>query len=213
MIAIAGRRVELVSMDPHFHDISIALYAAPDDVGVPEYIVHTFSGRAGALERLDFVRGAMRTLGSIADLPGETRRLHFPCGGDHTTACRRLFLEACKADPAAPVEARPLSIHDKKLDGPVLAEKAGDGAYRLTAPGGDDDAARRLSVIAGGMVKLAAMETTDDDDTRVAFPCGHDHDALVGLLLVRALNARAVLRQEEQASARGVLAAPSAQAS
>ena len=63
----------------------------------------------------------------------------------------------------------------------------------------------------GGLVKLAGLEAVGDAGDRVAFACGHDHDALVGLLLVRALNARAVLRHEEQASSRGILAAPSAQ--
>jgi hypothetical protein len=45
----------------------------------------------------------------------------------------------------------------------------------------------------------------------VAFPCGAEHDALIGLLLVRAQNLRAVLREEEMQSTRGVLSAPSAQ--
>ena len=43
-----------------------------------------------------------------------------------------------------------------------------------------------------------------------AFACGGAHDALVGLLLVRVLNVRAVIRGEDAAAAQGVLAAPSA---
>jgi hypothetical protein len=45
----------------------------------------------------------------------------------------------------------------------------------------------------------------------VSFPCGERHDALVGLLLVRAQNLRAALREEELTATRGILAAPSAQ--
>jgi len=45
----------------------------------------------------------------------------------------------------------------------------------------------------------------------VTFSCGQAHDALVGLLLVRALNVRAVLREQEMTASRGVLSAPSAQ--
>lgn len=198
-------------MDPHFHDISIALYAARGDGGVPTYLVQTFSRRDGAEKRIEFVNRTMRALGGIADEPADDRRLRFPCDGDHTIPCRRLFLEACKADPAAAVDIRPLSIHDKKLDGMVVVENSGGGDYRLTTDSTDEDAARRLSIIAGGLVKLAGMEAIGDAGDRVTFACGHDHDSLVGLLLVRALNARAVLRQEEQASSRGVLAAPSAQ--
>ena len=35
MMAILGRRVEFVSMDPLFHDISIALNTAPADDRMP----------------------------------------------------------------------------------------------------------------------------------------------------------------------------------
>jgi hypothetical protein len=45
----------------------------------------------------------------------------------------------------------------------------------------------------------------------VAFGCKQTHDSLVGLLLVRALNVRAVLREQEMTASRGVLSAPSAQ--
>ena len=41
-----GRRIELVSMDPHFHDISIGLYVQSRD-GKPAYLVHTYSGKEG----------------------------------------------------------------------------------------------------------------------------------------------------------------------
>ena len=44
----------------------------------------------------------------------------------------------------------------------------------------------------------------------VAFPCGLTHDALVGLLLPRALNVRAALREEETKATRGVLVSPGA---
>ena len=43
------------------------------------------------------------------------------------------------------------------------------------------------------------------------FVCAWPHDALMGLLLPRALNVRAVLREEEMAASRGTLVAPSAQ--
>ena len=51
----------------------------------------------------------------------------------------------------------------------------------------------------------------DGDRVIVRFPCGESHDQLIGLLLVRAQNLRAVLREEEMKASRGVLAAPSAQ--
>ena len=37
-----GRRIELVSMDPHFHNISIGLYRQSRPAG-PEFLIHTYS--------------------------------------------------------------------------------------------------------------------------------------------------------------------------
>ena len=65
--------------------------------------------------------------------------------------------------------------------------------------------------LAGGLVKLGQMEWIEGDKERFAFSCGHAHDRLVGLLLVRALNVRGVEREEQMAAARGQLLAPSAQ--
>jgi hypothetical protein len=55
------------------------------------------------------------------------------------------------------------------------------------------------------------MSKSETEPAQVAFACGQSHDALVGLLLVRALNVRAVLREEEVQATRGTLAAPSTQ--
>ena len=85
-------------------------------------------------------------------------------------------------------------------------------AYRLEADGADEATRARLeATIANGLVKLAEMERGPGRAVEVAFACGRAHDAIVGLLLPRALNVRAALREQEAAAARGILAAPSAQ--
>ena len=66
-------------------------------------------------------------------------------------------------------------------------------------------------VITRGLLKLGQMEAVGDSNDRVAFTCGQDHDALVGLLLKRAPNVRAALREVEQMAARGVLSGPASQ--
>jgi hypothetical protein len=55
------------------------------------------------------------------------------------------------------------------------------------------------------------METYDDQIDKVAFGCGQPHDALVGLLLIRAPNVRAAMREAEMMAARGVLGVPGQQ--
>ncbi len=55
------------------------------------------------------------------------------------------------------------------------------------------------------------MDTDEEQYDRVGFSCGQSHDAMVGLLLVRAPNVRAAMREVDMMEARGVLAAPGAQ--
>ncbi len=201
-----GTRIELVPMDLHFHEITIGLYRLERD-GDPEYRVHTYSGRAGADQRIAFVSNAMVALGGMGQTPDGL--LRFPCGEVHELACRRVFLEACKLASGNELKARPLTIQDRKSGLNITVSGLGDGTYRVGAEGEGKDGARRIPAIAGGLVKLGEMQSRSPDT--VAFSCGYAHDAAVGLLLVRAPNVRAAVREQEMTGSRGVLAAPSEQ--
>jgi hypothetical protein len=201
-----GRRIELVSMDPHCSNITIGLYQPSGDTA--EYVIHSYSGLAAAGPRLDSIRHVIEILGGVEDRQG---RLRFPCGAAHQLAMRRLFLEACKLAPAAAVDPRPLAVPDKKLDGTVTVRNLGEGVYELTADGPAEPVAARLEAIAAGFRKLAEVDIVPAEPHRFRFGCGQSHHALVGLLLPRALNVRAAFREHEMAAARGTLVAPSAQ--
>lgn len=203
-----GHRIELVSMDAHFHEITIALYRQIRDQ-VPVYLVHSYSQKDGTTDRLAFVVAAMQVLGGMEKT--DDGLLYFSCGSAHPLGVRRVFLEACKLDPTASLVARPLTIEDRKsgLTIPVLNQ--GQGVYRVTAEGEGSDGDRRIAIIVNGLMKLGEMASVTEASDQVSFECQTDHDALVGLLLVRAPNVRAIIREEEQIASRGVLAAPSAQ--
>lgn len=201
-----GTRIELVPMDPHFHEITIGLYLQEHN-GAPVYRVHTYSGKSGAEQRIAFVSNAMAVLGGMRQTTDGL--LRFPCGDAHLLACRRVFLEACKLASGGELKARPLKILDRKSGLNIKVSSVGEGVYRIGAEGESKDGARRVAAIAGGLAKLGEMQSRGPDT--VAFACGHAHDAVVGLLLVRAPNVRAAVREQEMAGARGVLAAPSEQ--
>ena len=206
-----GRRIELVPIDLHFQEITIALYHQQRDAGAPSaFVVHSYSACAGTEARIDFVRHAMQVLGGMTISIADSHRLSFPCGRKHQAAAKRTFLEACKLAPETELKPRPLSIFDKKSARTIRVDSAGGGAYHVTADGDDEEGARRAAAVAAGLIKLAEMEQSDARGG-VEFDCGHAHDALVGLLLVRALNVRSALRDELAKAARGILAAPSAQ--
>ncbi|MDP7397515.1 MAG: hypothetical protein QF541_11645 [Lentisphaeria bacterium] len=201
-----GIRIELVSMDRHFHDISLGLYRL-DGADGAEFLVHSYSRLAGVAGRLAFVAGAMKTMGGL--VAAENGRLRFPCGREHNRGVRRVFLDICKLDPGEPPAARELNVFDQKAAATVTVTSYDNGRYTFAADEDADKAAARAGAIARGIVKLA--ETTLEDDTTVSFDCGHGHDVLVAQLLPRATNVRAAVREQETAASRGVLAAPSQQ--
>ena len=203
-----GKRIELVSMDPHFHNISIGLYEQSQQ-GRPAYLVHTYSHKDGAKERIDFVVDTMKTLGGLQS--GDDRLVYFPCGEKHELAIKRVFLEACKVAPQSDAAPHPMHIHDKRSDCDVTVASLGNGEYRLKMDGNPDNGERRITAIGRGLARLGEMKTYEEHIDKVAFPCRQPHDALVGLLLIRAPNVRAAMREAEMMAARGVLAAPGAQ--
>ena len=207
-----GERLELVSMDPHFHDISISLYRSTGEGGASGFLAHSYSTREGAAERLGFVMRAMAVMGGMGPAPGQPDRLAFACGAAHKAAVKRLFLEACKRATGAEVAVAPMRIYDKKNDLTIAATAVGGGGYRIAAVDGEgnDKAAQRVDGVTRGLIKLAELEPGAEPG-EVRFPCGFSHDELVGLLIGRALNVRAAMREAEAAAARGILAAPSAQ--
>ena len=206
-----GSRIELVPMDLHCEEISIALYRQ-EESGGPEFLVHTYSGREGASERVRFISAAMKVMGNVEDSPANPGCLRFPCGRGHDLACRRLFLEACKLPNGSDLAPRPLSVFDKKAGKEMVAVSEGEGLYRVSADDpGESMTLRRVAATAGGLAKLGEMEPAGDRRDQIRFECGQAHDNLVAVLLPRALNVRTAMREAEAAAARGVLSAPSAQ--
>ena len=233
-----GRRIELVPMDRHFSDATIAIYMSVLE-DLPVFKVHTYSTLEGVTNRINFIVQAMSMLGEmqcewecgctndtfayftgaaiepLCNKCGENlemnANLRFPCGSDHERACKRLFLEACKIDPNTSIEKRSSTILDKKTGRNVSVENCDQSVYKVIADGEEDGKERRVSAIAGGLMKLGDMAEVEGTLDKVKFPCGHSHDSLVGLLLVRAPNVRAIVREQEMAASRGVLAAPSQQ--
>ena len=74
-----------------------------------------------------------------------------------------------------------------------------------------EQAAKRATALARGYAKLCEMDVLEGEQDTVQFPCGVDHHELIGMLMYRAQNVRASMKEEEQSAGRGVLAPPSQQ--
>jgi hypothetical protein len=205
-----GRYIDLISMDKYFHNIALALHVRESDRG-NLFTLHTYSRVPGAEDRVKAVAAFMIALGGME--PVSDAGVRFPCGELHERAVKRIFNEVVMLDPATPLAPKPLSIHEAKTGRTITVEceqdTNGGWTYTVNADGPPEGLARRVTTIAGGLVKLGDMQAGAED--RAGFSCGHDHRALVGLLLPRALNVRAVITAEEAEQKRGILLAPSAQ--
>ena len=206
-----GRRIQLQSMDSHCGDITIGLYEHLDEAGKPRFQLHSYGANPATAARLKFLAEAMVKLGGMEAVPGGEPRVRWPCGHRHVSAAKRVFVEVCKLSKPEQLVVRPLKLDDPKLPGFVTVVGDGTGRYTIASESGTGDQAR-LKAICAGYLKLAEMDRWDETETGVRFGCGQQHDALMGLLLYRALNARAALRETEMMASRGVLVAPSAQA-
>ena len=138
-----GIRIELVSMYPHFHDISISLYERQGNDGSYEFQVHSYAGRDGVDRCLQHVAAAMAMLGGMSPVVGDNTCVRFTCGRQHRKACRRIFLEACKVALGTETEVRMMSVFDKKTERTISVEGMGHGAYQIDADGEEEGRARR----------------------------------------------------------------------
>jgi hypothetical protein len=203
-----GQRVELVSMDPRFHDVSVGLYRKDTAEG-PVAVVYSYSGAEGIDARVAFIREALVALGGLEPVDGDPEALRLACRDWHNAALKRLFLDCFRVDPVDVLVPKPLEAPDTRSEQTIALVPVGAGVYRVEATGATEEEPSRAPAIARALVRLAELE--ERDETTVAFGCGRDHHELMGLMLVRAQNLRAALREEELTAGRGVLAAPSAQ--
>src|SRR5262245_12625370 len=117
-----GERLELVPMDPHCRNISLALYRQQSDAG-SQFCVHSYSGLEGVRQRVEFVARAMGVLGGM---DSSSHHLRFPCQAEHRMAVRRVFLEACKLQSEETLRVRPLTILDKKSNRTITVTSLGN---------------------------------------------------------------------------------------
>ena len=204
-----GQRIELCSIDAHFHEISLALYYRVID-GDHQVTVHSYSQIEGTADRMQFILQALVNIVGLVPVPNDENWLHFECGSFHKKAVQRCFLDLCKNPSDAELSVKPLQAFDKKAKCDLVVNKLGDGRYQMSAAEETDTGAKRAKALSVGYEKVCQMQL-DEENCMVAFPCNCDHDAMMGMMLFRAQNVRAAMREEADAASRGVLAPPSQQ--
>ena len=199
VVAEYGRCLELAPMDPHFHGVSIGLYAR-DGVAT----VWTFSRREGVEERVRQVRDQMVRLGGMSPVEGSSSQAVFPCGLLHGRPLRFLLTQAVEKAPDYSLPQGPVKDTRSGLMLRVAGEESdGRWVYRVTAEGEAPNAAARLRAVASGFRRYGEAEVVGEGE--IAFPCGQRHDRLAQLLLPYARNVSMVEDMLESSALRGQL--------
>ncbi len=176
-----GKCLELVPIDPHFHDISVGLYAK-DVIAT----VWTFSRREGVEKRIEQIRNQLADLGDLDPAPGAHNQLRPRCGAIHQRPLKFLMMQAVEKDPSFTYPEGPTKdLRSALMLGFESEEVEGRTVYSVTAEGEARNAAARLRAITGGFVRYGEMERADGG---VSFECGARHDPLMRLLLPYARN-------------------------
>ena len=194
-----GSCVELVPMDPHFHEVSVGLYVKDGTC-----TVWSFSQKEGLEERIRQVRDQVVALGELAAVEGTDNQLTFPCGHFHARSAKFLLTQAVGKGPEYAPPQGDLSIKDTKS--PLTLRVAGreDGdrwLYQVSGEGEAPNAAMRLRMVVAGFVRYGEMEKVSD--TEVAFPCRRRHDELVRLTLPYSRNISSVESMMDAEALRG----------
>ena len=194
-----GRCLELIPLDPHFHDISVGLYLK-DNVAT----VWTFSRKPGVEDRIRQIRDRLVALGGLQPVEGTHDQITPPCGQLHSRPTRFLMMQAVERSPDFAPPTGGAAVRDLKSGlslGTESREIDGRVVYYVTAEGEAPNKAARIRAITSGFVRYGDMEKTDDGG--IAFPCGYRHDELVRLVLSYARNVSRVEDMLEADAVRG----------
>ncbi|MEC9321321.1 MAG: hypothetical protein VX869_04000 [Chloroflexota bacterium] len=183
-----GKCLELVSLDRHFHNISVGLYVKH---GI--FTVWTFSGKCGADKRIQKIRDQLVSLGGMEPIAGTLNQARFTCDVLHDRPVRFLLSQAVGKSPDFVPSEEALEIKDSKSELMIGAEgfkRDGSWLYRIGVTGEAKNSVMRLRMILAGFTRYGEMEKIGDNE--VAFQCRTQHDELMRLLMPYSRNISSV---------------------
>ena len=177
-----GQCIELVSLDPHFNDVSIGLFIKDGLL-----IIFSYSKIDGIL------------LGDVEAVEGTSNQLRLINELQLDRALRFMFTAAVEKDPAIKPPSGRISAPDTKtkLTFVIEGEQVGDQyVYTISTEGEAERPERRVMAAVGGFIRYSGC--TRVDKNQFSFPDGKRYDNFARLILPLARNVSAVEAQIEQ---------------
>jgi hypothetical protein len=188
-----GSCIELVSLDPHFHDVSVGLFIKNGVMTVSSY-----SSIDGIKDRIEVIRDRCVRLGDVETVEGTTDQLRLGSDLVLDRALKFMFTAAVEKDPASDPPSGRITTPDTKtkllfvLNG---AEEDGQYVYTVSAEGESERAEMRIRAVVGGFMRYSGCVRVDKN--KFAFSDGKKYDNFARLVLPLARNVSAVEAQLE----------------
>ena len=183
-----GRCLELVSMDPHFHDVTVGLYYTGNVT-----TVWSFSRVPGIEGRIEQIRDRLVALGGLIPVEGTHDKAVFPSESIFEKPLRFLFTETVEKDPSIAPPDGPITSPDTKsrLTFTVTGSQSDDKyVYTVTAEGEAPRPQSRIRAVVGGYMRYGECERVTPDS--FVFPDNVRHDEMARVLLPFARNVSAI---------------------
>jgi hypothetical protein len=189
-----GHCIELVSIDPHFHDVSIGLFIKNGLM-----TISSFSKIDGLAERIEQIRDRCTKLGDVESVEGTTDQLRLISDLYLDRALRFMFTASVEKDPSIELPSGRISAPDTKTKLTFVitgAEEDGKYVYTISAEGRAERPEMRVRAAVGGFMRYSDCERVDKN--KFSFPDGKRYDNFARLILPIARNVSAVEAQLEQ---------------
>ncbi|MDG0865895.1 hypothetical protein [Candidatus Lucifugimonas marina] len=188
-----GNCIELVSIDPHFHDVSVGLFIKD---GV--MTISTYSTIDGVEARIEQIRDRCVKLGDVEAVEGATDQLRLVSDLYLDRALRFMFIAAVEKDPAQELPSGRITAPDTKTKLTLVvegAEEDGQYVYTVSTEGEAERAVMRVRATVGGFIRYSGCVRVDKN--KFSFPDGKQYDNFARLILPLARNVSAVEAQLE----------------
>ncbi|MDA1280355.1 MAG: hypothetical protein O3B95_10025 [Chloroflexi bacterium] len=186
-----GHCIELVSIDPHFHNVTFGLYIKNGLL-----TIWSFSNREGIAERIEQIRDRCTKLGDVVAVDGTTNQLRLISDLVLDRALRFMFTAAVEKDPSQEIPAGRIEVADTKTKLTLIlegSEEDGKYVYTVSTEGEAERADARVRATVGGFMRYSGCERVDTN--KFAFPDGKRYDSFARLILPLARNVSAVESQ------------------
>ena len=195
-----GNCIELVAVDPHFHDITVGLYLRDRLL-----TIHTFAQVEGSDQRIATIRERLCALADVEPVPGRTDQAALVSREFYNRPLRFAFTEA--VEKINPIPTGPITSNDTKsrLTFTVTPEHSDEEGwtYHVTAEGEFARPQMRIMAVVGGYMRYGDCERVGKNRDRFRFKHGERLDRFARLLLPYARNVSAVDNMIEQSELSG----------